>query len=514
MHRRRAVLALLAASTTITTTTALPQDLFTPRASNSSPENYTCPKDLLACPSKLPAPFCCPADTKCQGLAADTTALCCPSGSDCDRIKPIACDVRMQDPAEHPTAVIFTTVFSFDLPVCANGCCPFGYSCDNGECLRSADQSKSPAELADASKSATSSSASATSTAPNTSAKATTTTTSTSPASSSAMATDAHTSSTQVAQSATATSEAGQGQGGGGMTSKTTSIIGGAVGGTVVLVVAAVIGILCVRRRRRRKQGMRDDASSSSREKSGTSAPSHDAGSVRARGFLISEPIIERDNFRTDFILKSPSAASSISQRPINNRWEGDRSSGGGGGGAAAVSAPRNLTHPPRLDPQPEDQYRLSIPNPFASPDPGRNGLTSPGSCYDYDGRHYEEEEEGDERYAKTGEVGRPVAPSLNNLRDSRRVVSRNVEPQDMHGYGYYDEKEEGRRPDSDVFSDEYAVVAPLRGQQQQQQQKQQQKQAGGRDTMFSGLMDDAGLGAIHRGEKKYVPVPDRTPRL
>src|SRR6266498_2032823 len=39
--------------------------------------------------SKLPSNFCCPSSTTCISLDDSSTALCCPNGGNCEKIKPI-----------------------------------------------------------------------------------------------------------------------------------------------------------------------------------------------------------------------------------------------------------------------------------------------------------------------------------------------------------------------------------------------------------------------------------------
>ncbi|PHH68660.1 hypothetical protein CDD80_7365 [Ophiocordyceps camponoti-rufipedis] len=56
-----------------------------------------CALNQLPC-AGLPAPLCCAADSVCNALAGNTTVLCCPKGRSCDKIRPITCDVRSQDP--------------------------------------------------------------------------------------------------------------------------------------------------------------------------------------------------------------------------------------------------------------------------------------------------------------------------------------------------------------------------------------------------------------------------------
>ncbi|KAI1504203.1 hypothetical protein F5X99DRAFT_372833 [Biscogniauxia marginata] len=104
--------------------------------------------DWPFCPQAgLPNGFCCASNTTCIALAGNTTALCCPGGSNCERISPITCNLTLQDPTTdtgHPE--IQTSELRGPLPACGTGCCPWGYSCiDDGDtCLMDWDQSKAP----------------------------------------------------------------------------------------------------------------------------------------------------------------------------------------------------------------------------------------------------------------------------------------------------------------------------------------------------------------------------------
>lgn len=98
-----------------------------PRSSDSCPVSYQ------QCGStKLPADFCCPSASTCISLDDASSAICCPAGSDCDFISPVTCDVSQQDAALHPESAVKTTRLNGTLPTCGDDCCPFGYSCQDG----------------------------------------------------------------------------------------------------------------------------------------------------------------------------------------------------------------------------------------------------------------------------------------------------------------------------------------------------------------------------------------------
>lgn len=94
-----------------------------PRSADSCPSSYN------SCGSKLPDDFCCSSSSTCISLDDATSAICCPSGSNCDYISPIVCDVKAQNTTLHPKNTIKTTRLDEHLPKCGDHCCPFGYTC-------------------------------------------------------------------------------------------------------------------------------------------------------------------------------------------------------------------------------------------------------------------------------------------------------------------------------------------------------------------------------------------------
>lgn len=125
------LLAILAA--TVTPAQAL--NLW-PRDTNSS----TCPTSYEGCNNpNLPSNFCCPSSAACISLDDASSAICCPKGQNCSYIKPITCDVALQDPALFPKNPIKTSRLDDRLPRCGRSCCPFGYACMGGNtCAREA----------------------------------------------------------------------------------------------------------------------------------------------------------------------------------------------------------------------------------------------------------------------------------------------------------------------------------------------------------------------------------------
>lgn len=110
----------------------------------------TCPvSSQVSCGlAGVPSDFCCPNGQPCVPLAANTTVLCCPQ-ADCTTIKPIPCDIQLQNVTAHPDNTLKTTALNVTLPTCGTSCCPFGYTCNaSGNCVMNADQTIKPGATA------------------------------------------------------------------------------------------------------------------------------------------------------------------------------------------------------------------------------------------------------------------------------------------------------------------------------------------------------------------------------
>ncbi|KAJ0166691.1 hypothetical protein CTA2_6248 [Colletotrichum tanaceti] len=226
-----------------------------------------------ACGNGLPNNFCCGTGTRCITLAGDTTVLCCPEGSSCDRISPITCNVNLQDPAAHPDAQIKTTALKGKLGTCgANKCCPFGYTCNsNQQCVMESDQTKEPEVVVTSTPGPTS-----TGTAPTVIP-------------------------TTIAASAAPSDDRKNDN------SFPTAIVIGVLCGVLVGVGLGVALLLLLARRRHR----RNAPLQTEKKRSGAPRPSTSTSSF---GNIISEPIPMSDStVRTDFILKTPSTVNSRS---------------------------------------------------------------------------------------------------------------------------------------------------------------------------------------------------------
>ncbi|PSS23093.1 hypothetical protein M430DRAFT_26027 [Amorphotheca resinae ATCC 22711] len=156
MRRTRASNVLLTTVCLATSTAAQSSpDLFE-RASTCGDPAYT-----QCSQAGLPSNFCCGPSSDCVVLAANTTVLCCPSGSSCSVIKSITCDITQQNATAHPDISLMTTALTGTLPTCGTGCCPFGYSCNSdNNCVINANQDTAPDSSTSSSSSATAASSS------------------------------------------------------------------------------------------------------------------------------------------------------------------------------------------------------------------------------------------------------------------------------------------------------------------------------------------------------------------
>ncbi|KAF7545266.1 hypothetical protein G7Z17_g9307 [Cylindrodendrum hubeiense] len=401
----------------------------------------SCDADQVTCPSTLPSNFCCSENTTCKALAGGTTAVCCPEGSSCDLIRPITCNLSEQNVTNRPNASIKTTVFNVALEACGdNTCCPFGYSCnDDSECIMDDDQSKAP-------------SGSETSTTSTTAAPSVTSTTisSSTDIASTDIASTTETASFTAAPEQSSGSESDSSSGNSGPA--TTSIIGGVVGGCLLLLVLAIIVFLCIRRRNK-GDGSRSEKSG------GPFSHARAASSTGSFGNIISEPITQPNSYRTDFILKS-SCSSTLGSRTLSPSRTLVQSPS-----RTFVQSPSNTL---RISPTPP-RIRISIPNPFDSPNPSPNHQSVLPSPIDEEPRH------GNVRLL-------PIRSMKASSYCSRRPSTPELQ----------------REPSSEsinVFADPGDVTPrPLT-----------------RATRFTDLMDEADLGEVRRG-RPYVP--GTTPRI
>ncbi|KAK7719803.1 hypothetical protein SLS64_001984 [Diaporthe eres] len=252
----------------------------------------------------LPDDFCCPSDHSCIALAGKTTALCCPPDNDCTAIRPIPCDVTLQDKSLHPENVVMTDALTGSLPKCAGMCCPFGYSCDGGgNCIQNSDQNATPittgAQLSSttASSTAKSSETVGVTTASQQSASATASATSSGSDAASATATDSESSSSS---SSTAAAGAAAGESSGPSAGL---VAGGVVGGIAAAVFLGMLVWFFVKRETKRKNEPEKEPPRSSRSSSfGNIINNPMTNSLRAGGCpVISKPIVDEGAMRSDF---------------------------------------------------------------------------------------------------------------------------------------------------------------------------------------------------------------------
>lgn len=426
-----------------------------------------CSAGTQSCPAGLPNNFCCSEGTSCIPLAGNTTVMCCPTGQTCEKIQPITCDVSQQDPSKNQQSPIKTSVFNVPLAKCgADLCCPFGYSCSGDDlCVKDSDQSEAP-EKATSSTTASPASATSANSAPATTKPPSTFSTSlvvapvttasasseaSSPASSEAASpassdasspasSDASSPTSSSTSSSTADASSGTPDPSSSHASnpKTVSIIGGVIGGCAVLIVLGAIAFLFIRRRNlHRKDGYS--------EKPTVGRIKHLGPGPRA-GSIISDPILQPNSYRTDFIRKSPSIGSSISQRPPQ------------------IALNNGNPH-----------QRLSIPNPFDSPSPSNHSDHSPTGYRD-------SVTSEDERNARTGIVG--SGSRLPPIR-AMRASSRRVYPQDL--------RRESTGENIDVFADPFTMTGNY-------------DRRGTHATTFTDLMIEADLGDVRRGQPYLMP--------
>ncbi|KAK4648445.1 uncharacterized protein QC761_110120 [Podospora bellae-mahoneyi] len=257
MARRRTALRAIALAMILATASAIPTtyEIFARQEDACGAPNFS------GCGNaNVPSSFCCPAGDRCLVLAGNTTVVCCPNGSTCQKLRPIDCNIELQDADKAPDSVIKTTALGGSLPKCGSDCCPFGYSCVNGECVMNTNQNAAPSQ------------SSTPSSRPST--------TPTSKPSTTASPSETLTA-TAVPQS-TGPPIAG--------------IAGGAAAGAVVLIIAGVLAFIFIRKR---KAGQTASSSSS---------PLKLSRSTSSFGNIISAPILHDDKpaLRTDFGARLP----------------------------------------------------------------------------------------------------------------------------------------------------------------------------------------------------------------
>lgn len=455
---------LLLTALCTSTTSALP-------ASRILAREGTCGADRVSCNSDLTDLFCCPKDHSCILLAGDTSAMCCPAGRNCDEVRPITCDLRGQDMTKYPKAPVMTIITNLELEKCGANCCPFGYSCQAGsKCVLDKDQSSVPegAEYPSGSSSGGAPSA-------------------TEPTSSETASASAEPTSTSEPSKAS-----DENQGGEEEEQKkdsgpaTTSIVGGVVGGCIILLIIAVVIFLYFRRQKKREGGSSEKGGHHFYGGGGGSTSSSEA----SFGNFISEPIVQPNSYRADFILKTPSqnsqvsgsgsgASSSVPQSQFSGAARSQFSGASSSVAQRQFSFSPSATPTPTRIPQGPPRIRISIPNPFDSPNPSPNHHKSArmSPVDDTPVRH-----------------GTVRLPPIRAMKASSQISRRPDSP---------DLQREPSCESINVFADPSDVVKPRRLTHA---------------TTFTDLMDEADLRGVGRG-KAYAPgtkphVPGTTPRI
>ncbi|CAD6593146.1 MAG: hypothetical protein ASARMPRED_007084 [Alectoria sarmentosa] len=124
-------------STIVPSSTALSAAEQVAQAVGLLPRDITCAlSGFVPCNQDgLPDDFCCPTSTVCIPFNNKKSAICCPTGRNCDIITTISCDITQQNATLHPASQLYSTDLSGTLASC-NGdmCCPNGYNCQGGQC--------------------------------------------------------------------------------------------------------------------------------------------------------------------------------------------------------------------------------------------------------------------------------------------------------------------------------------------------------------------------------------------
>jgi hypothetical protein len=373
-------------------------------------DDASCPlKNQKTCGKDFPDNFCCPSNSNCISLAGDTTVMCCPSGGKCETILPIPCSLKALDPENSPGSPVKTTVDDAELPTCGKDkCCPFGYSCADGEmCVKDEDQSKPP--------------------------KSDKPTTTASTVTSEPTESDSETevpSSIEIEEpTASATGDQpvpddddDESEDSG---PDTTAIIGGVVGACAFLLIVAVILFVCVRRRAKR---MTEEQKPSTGE------------TIQARG--ISGPYAQPGQYRTEFMRKDTydtleGRAANGNEPRASHFSDATTKRESIGLGAYIARKTSNRRPPPRA----------SIPNRFAgSPNPSI--VESRVSTVSYN------DDDDDRRSIRTGRVAGSNVPPIRSMRTSDRhlrVKSRHLKPETA---AWARPRRSSNSGDIDIFAD------------------------------------------------------------
>lgn len=110
-----------------------------------------CLTGYTACGQGLPSDFCCKGNSQaCKPFNGGRSAVCCPTGSDCSTIQPIACNIQLLNVTAFPASPIHTSDLTGTMQPCGqNACCPMGFDCQsNNVCVLNSTSSSAPISTA------------------------------------------------------------------------------------------------------------------------------------------------------------------------------------------------------------------------------------------------------------------------------------------------------------------------------------------------------------------------------
>ncbi|KAH6619618.1 hypothetical protein B0J18DRAFT_249371 [Chaetomium sp. MPI-SDFR-AT-0129] len=311
LRRRLALWAASIAAIHTAAASAVPFHELFQRQSQQTQTSSTCAPNWNRCKNPdFPDYFCCGASTTCIALAANTTVLCCPAGSDCLRIQPVPCNLQLQDGKLNPDAVIKTTALDGKLGKCGDQCCPFGYSCVDRLCVRDRNQNAAPIGTGGGKPSAT-----------------TTTTGGANPTSTGT--------GDPTANPTGSNSSSDNNNNSNSNSTPVAAIAGGATAAGVIIIGAAVLAFIFFRKRNKDSDGEKPN-------RPGGNSPPKLSRSTSSFGNLISNPIVADNSFRTDFARgpgprTPPEDPDSVTGALIDSSVNSPEAGAGAGGAMPAV---------------------------------------------------------------------------------------------------------------------------------------------------------------------------------
>lgn len=498
-------------------------------ASNLSPCNL----------SGLPKDLCCTEGSYCLVGAVNTTIICCPEGAGCEAIRPIVCDLNAQDPNQAPESLVKTILLGGSLPVCGNGCCPWGYTCDTtgsegAVCRRDEDQNKFPdgAVIPGLVSSSQSSTATSLSVVPTSIIEVT-------PTSILSSTLGATSTAAPVVGDSEDTEEEGDKQGSED-DGNNTGLIAGVVVGAITLSIIIAAGIFCCVRTRRKNKSNNNSHTRSASSPHHHHLAEHKRSTSSSFGNFISEPIMAPDTLRSDFgrvketdststiRVISKVSSSKLTTSDINRYWAQDemppRMGLGPNIGIAMVGSAKGRAGPPQIgeiDMGLRATTIVSSRGTTPGPRSRSSVVSSVGDPFRYDG-------EDEEVSPSTITVVPPIRGMLSSHGSAKRnnnkgVSSRPFTPQQSisnkrSGKKYAYRPREPSGTEIDVFADPATLAdSPNPGAGRAAAARGGLKVRDSVGTTFTTMMEKASLGDVARGAP-YVPrsahgTPSRGPR-